>query len=184
MPNFPSTIKGELLFCHADNLNTDGIYPGKYTYNDDLAPDDMRKVVMENYDPKFVDIVKDSDVLVGGFNFGSGSSREQAATAIKSRGITIMIAGSFSDIFKRNSINNALLLLESPELVNDLKNSVGTTDLTKRTGWNAEIKVGEGKVIVKQNDGTEKVYKVGVLGKSVQELWLDGGLEGWVKQRL
>jgi len=184
LPNFPSTIKGELLFCHADNLNTDGIYPGKYTYNDDLTPDDMRKVVMENYDPKFVDIVKDSDVLVGGFNFGTGSSREQAATAIKSRGITIMIAGSFSDIFKRNSINNALLLLESPELVNDLKHSVGTSDLTKRTGWNAEIKVGEGKVIVKQDNGSEKVYKVGVLGRSVQELWIDGGLEGWVKQRL
>jgi homoaconitate hydratase len=184
LPNFPSTINGELLFCHADNLNTDGIYPGKYTYNDDLTPDDMRKVVMENYDPKFVDIVKDSDVLVGGFNFGTGSSREQAATAIKSRGITIMIAGSFSDIFKRNSINNALLLLESAELVNDLKNSVGTADLTKRTGWNAEIKVGEGKVIVKRDDGSEKVYKVGVLGRSVQELWLDGGLEGWVKQRL
>ncbi|KAI9283025.1 hypothetical protein BC943DRAFT_343943 [Umbelopsis sp. AD052] len=184
LPNFPSTIKGELLFCHADNLNTDGIYPGKYTYNDDLTADDMRKVVMENYDPKFVDIVKDSDVLVGGFNFGTGSSREQAATAIKSRGITIMIAGSFSDIFKRNSINNALLLLESPELVNDLKNNVGTSDLTKRTGWNAEIKVGEGKVIVKQADGSDKTYKVGVLGKSVQELWLDGGLEGWVKQRL
>lgn len=51
-------IKGELLFCHADNLNTDGIYPGKYTYNDEMTVDDMRKVVMENYDPEFVNIVK------------------------------------------------------------------------------------------------------------------------------
>jgi len=55
---FPESIKAELLFCHADNLNTDAIYPGKYTYVDDLTPDQMAKVVMENYDPKFVNLVQ------------------------------------------------------------------------------------------------------------------------------
>ncbi|KAI9489481.1 hypothetical protein BDB00DRAFT_876355 [Zychaea mexicana] len=184
LPNFPAVIKGELLFCHADNLNTDGIYPGKYTYNDDMTIDDMRKVVMENYDPEFVNIVKPGDVLVGGFNFGTGSSREQAATAIKSRNIQIMIAGSYSDIFKRNSINNALLLIDSPELSQDLKNEFGTESLTKRTSWNVAIHVAEGRVEVKKSDGSEKTYKVGGLGKSVQEIWLDNGLEGWVKERL
>ncbi|CAO3587052.1 unnamed protein product [Absidia cylindrospora] len=184
LPNFPSVIRGELLFCHADNLNTDGIYPGKYTYNDDMTTDDMKKVVMENYDPDFVNVVQKGDVLVGGFNFGTGSSREQAATAIKSRDITIMIAGSYSDIFKRNSINNALLLIESPELVNDLKTQLGTQALTKRTGWQVDIHVADGKVKVKKDDGSEKLYTVGALGKSVQEIWLDNGLEGWVKQRL
>ncbi|ORZ16272.1 hypothetical protein BCR42DRAFT_460805 [Absidia repens] len=184
LPNFPSVIRGELLFCHADNLNTDGIYPGKYTYNDDMTTDDMKKVVMENYDPDFVNVVQKGDVLVGGFNFGTGSSREQAATAIKSRDITIMIAGSYSDIFKRNSINNALLLIESPELVNDLKAQLGTQSLTKRTGWQVDIHVADGKVNVKKDDGSEKLYTVGALGKSVQEIWLDNGLEGWVKQRL
>ncbi|KAG0169138.1 mitochondrial Homoaconitase [Apophysomyces sp. BC1034] len=184
LPNFPSVIRGELLFCHADNLNTDGIYPGKYTYNDDMTADDMREVVMENYDPEFVNIVHKGDVLVGGFNFGTGSSREQAATAIKSRSIPIMIAGSYSDIFKRNSINNALLLIESPELVNDLKAQVGVKALTQRTKWQVEIHVAEGKVNVKKSDDSEKVYKVGALGKSVQEIWLANGLEGWVKERL
>ncbi|CAO3652715.1 unnamed protein product [Cunninghamella echinulata] len=184
LPNFPSVIKGELLFCPADNLNTDGIYPGKYTYNDDMTLEDMRKVVMENYDPDFVNVVQEGDVLVGGFNFGTGSSREQAATAIKSRGITIMVAGSYSDIFKRNSINNALLLIESPDLVNDLKSDMGTKSLTKRTGWQVEIHVADGKVNVKKSDGSQKLYKVGALGKSVQEIWLDNGLEGWVKNRL
>jgi homoaconitate hydratase len=184
LPNFPSVIKGELLFCPADNLNTDGIYPGKYTYNDDMTADDMRKVVMENYDPNFINVVKGGDVLVGGFNFGTGSSREQAATAIKSRDIQIMVAGSYSDIFKRNSVNNALLLIESPELVEDLKSEVGTADLTKRTGWNVEIHVAEGKVNVRKDNGEEKLYKVGALGKSVQEIWLANGLEGWVKERL
>jgi homoaconitate hydratase len=184
LPNFPSVIKGEILFCPADNLNTDGIYPGKYTYNDDMTTEDMKKVVMENYDPNFVNVVQEGDVLVGGFNFGTGSSREQAATAIKSRSIQIMVAGSYSDIFKRNSVNNALLLIESPELVNDLKNEVGTVDLTKRTGWNVDIHVAEGKVIVRKDNGHEKLYKVGALGKSVQEIWLANGLEGWVKERL
>lgn len=184
LPNFPSVIKGEILFCPADNLNTDGIYPGKYTYNDDMTTDDMKKVVMENYDPNFVNVVQSGDVLVGGFNFGTGSSREQAATAIKSRDIQIMVAGSYSDIFKRNSVNNALLLIESPELVNDLKAEVGTADLTKRTGWNVDIHVAEGKVVVRKDDGQEKLYKVGALGKSVQEIWLANGLEGWVKERL
>ncbi|KAI8050079.1 hypothetical protein BDF21DRAFT_351144 [Thamnidium elegans] len=184
LPNFPSVIKGEILFCPADNLNTDGIYPGKYTYNDDMTTDDMKKVVMENYDPNFVNIVQKGDVLVGGFNFGTGSSREQAATAIKSRDIQIMVAGSYSDIFKRNSVNNALLLIESPELVNDLKQEVGITDLTKRTGWNVDVHVAEGKIVVRKDNGQEKLYKVGALGKSVQEIWLANGLEGWVKERL
>ncbi|KAL9542795.1 hypothetical protein MBANPS3_008432 [Mucor bainieri] len=184
LPNFPSVIKGEILFCPADNLNTDGIYPGKYTYNDDMTTDDMKKVVMENYDPNFVNVVQSGDVLVGGFNFGTGSSREQAATAIKSRDIQIMVAGSYSDIFKRNSVNNALLLIESPELVNDLKAEVGTADLTKRTGWSVDIHVAEGKVVVRKDNGQEKLYKVGALGKSVQEIWLANGLEGWVKERL
>lgn len=57
IPGFPGTIKGELIFCDADNLNTDGIYPGKYTYVDDLTLEQMAKVVMENYDPKFANIV-------------------------------------------------------------------------------------------------------------------------------
>ncbi|KAI8997556.1 hypothetical protein BDB01DRAFT_712747 [Pilobolus umbonatus] len=184
LPNFPAVIKGELLFCHSDNLNTDGIYPGKYTYNDDMTADDMKKVVMENYDPEFVNIVQEGDVLVGGFNFGTGSSREQAATAIKSRNIPIMIAGSYSDIFKRNSVNNALLLIESPELVEDLKSEVGTSDLTKRTGWKVDIHVAEGRLVTRNSEGKEKTYKVGALGKSVQEIWLANGLEGWVKERL
>jgi len=53
LPEFPSVIEGDLLFCHQDNLNTDGIYPGKYTYIDDFTPEQQAGVVMENYDPEF-----------------------------------------------------------------------------------------------------------------------------------
>lgn len=55
-PRFASSLKGEILFCDADNLNTDGIYPGKYTYQDDMTPEMMAKVAMENYDPGFCNI--------------------------------------------------------------------------------------------------------------------------------
>ena len=66
---FPTQIEGELIFCHQDNLNTDGIYPGKYTYQDDMTPEQQAAVVMENYDPEFGKIVKNGNLLVGGFNF-------------------------------------------------------------------------------------------------------------------
>ncbi|KAG0224262.1 mitochondrial Homoaconitase [Actinomortierella wolfii] len=185
IPNFPAQLQGELLFCPADNLNTDGIYPGKYTYQDDIGPETMRKVVMENYDPEFAGLVKANDILIGGFNFGTGSSREQAATALLSAGIKLLIAGSFSETFKRNSINNGLLLMESPELVRDLVAARGKDKLTDRTGWQANISLASGKIRVRYGDqAEEKVYQVGGLGKSVQELWVAGGLENWVKERI
>ncbi|CAG8557005.1 2161_t:CDS:2 [Scutellospora calospora] len=179
---FPNTIKGQLLFCPADNLNTDGIYPGKYTYNDDITPKEMAKVVMENYDSKFANIVSKGDILVGGFNFGTGSSREQAAIAIKASGITLLIAGSYSQTFKRNSINNALICLESPELVQLLKSSYNSEEKTIRTRLDVEVKFAEGKILVKGSNGMDNVFGVGVLGKSVQEIWVAGGLENWVRQ--
>ncbi|GBC09860.1 hypothetical protein RclHR1_09170008 [Rhizophagus clarus] len=184
IPGFPETIKGELIFCHADNLNTDGVYPGKYTYVDDLTLEQMAKVVMENYDPKFANIVSKGDILVCGFNFGCGSSREQAATAIKASGIALVIAGSFSETFKRNSINNALLCLEAPDLVRLLKNKYGTNELTTRTKLDAKVKIAEGKVVVEGLNEPKTVFKVGVLGRSVQELWVANGLENWVKQSM
>jgi len=182
--NFPAQMTGEILFCHADNLNTDGIYPGKYTYQDDIGPETMRKVVMENYDTQFASIVKPSDILIGGFNFGTGSSREQAATALLSAGVKLLIAGSFSETFKRNSINNGLLLMESPELVRDLVKERGTAQLTDRTGWKATVSLASGKVHVSRVGLEDKIYRVGGLGRSIQELWVAGGLEGWVKERI
>ncbi|CAG8640840.1 12151_t:CDS:2 [Cetraspora pellucida] len=184
VPGFPDTIKGQMLFCPADNLNTDGIYPGKYTYVDDFPVEKMAKVVMENYDPNFASIVLKGDILVGGFNFGTGSSREQAATAIKACGISLLIAGTYSQTFKRNSINNALICLESPELVQLLKSSYNVEEKTIRTHLDVEVKFAEGKVLIKGLNGVDNEFRVGVLGKSVQEIWVADGLENWIKQRL
>src|SRR5207244_8751738 len=80
---FPETLRGRAMFMNRDNLNTDGIYAGKWTYKDDMKPAEMAAVIFENYDPNFRSIAKPGDIIVGGKNFGTGSSREQAATALK-----------------------------------------------------------------------------------------------------
>ena len=118
---FPEKVTGEIVWCSADNVNTDAIYPGKYTYQDNVSKADMAKVVMENFDPKFASLAEAGDILVSGYNFGCGSSREQAATAILAKGIRLVISGSFGNIFARNSINNALMGIEVPALIARLR---------------------------------------------------------------
>ena len=129
LAGFPRRIEGEIVFCDADNINTDGIYPGKYTYQDDVTVEKMATVCMENYDKEFSQIAKEGDILVSGFNFGCGSSREQAATAILAKKIPLVIAGSFGNIFSRNSINNALMGVEVPRLIKRLRETFSTTQL-------------------------------------------------------
>jgi homoaconitate hydratase len=176
---FHSQINGELIYCYQDNLNTDGIYPGKYTYNDDITPLGQAKVVMENYDPEFGSIVKKGDILAGGFNFGTGSSREQAATALKYRGIRLLIAGSFNDTYKRNALNNGFLVIECPELCNDLKKEFGEEKFTVRTG--ISVKIDFNKSILIAGD---KSYSIDPVGEAAQELIVAGGLEEWVRKEL
>ena len=177
--NFPETISGELVFCYQDNLNTDGIYPGKYTYIDDFTPAQQAGVVMENYDPQFAVMIKKGDILVGGYNFGTGSSREQAATALKYAGIQIVIAGSFSETFKRNALNNGYLVIESPEIVDDLKSYFGTDRLSVKTGAKAVIDFRKSIIFA---DGRE--FPFSPVGAAAQELVVMGGLESWVKGNL
>jgi homoaconitate hydratase len=78
---------------------------------------------MQNYDPAFSSVAREGDILVSGFSFGCGSSREQAATAILAKGIPLVVSGSFGNIFSWNSINNALVGLEVPKLVERLRQS-------------------------------------------------------------
>ncbi|MCW8818086.1 MAG: homoaconitase [Ignavibacteriaceae bacterium] len=179
LPEFPSVIEGNLLFCHQDNLNTDGIYPGKYTYMDDFTPEQQAEVVMENYDPEFGKIANKGDVVVGGFNFGTGSSREQAATAFKYKGIACVIAGSFSETYARNAINNGFLIIECFDLVNDLKEKYGKEKLTVQTNKKVKIDFGNSSITF---DG--KDYSIDPVGEAAQELIIAGGLEEWVKKNL
>jgi homoaconitate hydratase len=179
IPGFPEIVEGELIFCPQDNLNTDGIYPGKYTYIDDFTPEQQAQVVMENYDPEFGKIVKEGDILVGGFNFGSGSSREQAATALKYRGLRLLVAGSFSETYKRNALNNGFMAIEAPELVIDFKKRFGVEKLTVKTGIVAQINFRKSILTV---EGKE--YAIGPVGTAAQELIVTSGLENWVKANL
>jgi homoaconitate hydratase len=176
---FPKILTGELIFCYQDNLNTDGIFPGKYTYIDEFTPKQQSEVVMENYDPEFVKIAKEGDILAGGFNFGTGSSREQAATALKYKGIRLVIAGSFSETYKRNALNNGFLLIECPKLVQNLKSRFGKDKLTVKTGLTAEIDFTKSRI---QLDS--KYFQIDPVGAAAQELIVFGGLEEWVKRNL
>jgi homoaconitate hydratase len=176
---FPKKVTGDLVYCHQDNLNTDGIYPGKYTYIDDFTPKQQAGVVMENYDPEFGKLVKDGDILVGGFNFGTGSSREQAATALKYRGIRLVLAGSFSETYKRNALNNGFLAIEAPELARDLKKKFGTDKLTVATNIKATIDFTKAILTA---DGKE--YHISPVGAAAQELIVVSGLERWVRKKI
>ena len=187
LPGFPEKVEGEIVFCDADNINTDGIYPGKYTYQDNVSTEKMAEVCMENYDPAFGSVAREGDVLVAGFNFGCGSSREQAATAILARRIPLVVAGSFGNIFSRNSINNALMGVEVPRLVQRLRETFGGADgvLTRRTGWTFLWDVRRSKVTVTEGPGGETwSQKVGELPPNVQEIIARGGLEKWVKSQI
>ncbi|KAH6987997.1 aconitase a/isopropylmalate dehydratase [Ilyonectria sp. MPI-CAGE-AT-0026] len=187
LPGFPERIEGEIVFCDADNINTDGIYPGKYTYQDGLTKEDMAMVCMENYDTEFRTTTNPGDILVAGFNFGCGSSREQAATAILAKQIPLVVSGSFGNIFSRNSINNALMGLEVPRLVERLRETYKEdTDkpLTRRTGWKLVWDVRRSKVVITEKDGKTWEQKVGELPPNVQEIIARGGLEKWVKAEI
>jgi homoaconitate hydratase len=189
LEGFPEKIEGEIVFCDTDNINTDGIYPGKYTYQDGVSKEKMAEVCMENYDPSFGQIAKEGDILVSGFNFGCGSSREQAATAILAKQIPLVVAGSFGNIFSRNSINNALIGVEVPKLIERLRETFKSEDkekaLTRRTGWTFSLDLRRNKVTVTEGEGG-KVWdqKVGEIPPSVQEIIARGGLENWVKREI
>ena len=104
----------------------------------------------------------------------------------QARNIPLVIAGSFGDIFKRNSINNALLCLEVPLLLEKLRALYRDEErmLTKRTGWKIRWDVRNSLVTIQEGGGEKWEVKVGDLGGAVQELFVKGGLEGWVKSRL
>jgi homoaconitate hydratase len=175
---FPPSVRGRVLFIDKDNLNTDGIYAGKHTYRDDMTPEQMAAVTFENYDPNFNALYEKGDVVVGGLNFGTGSSREQAATALKFKGIPCVIAASFSETYKRNAFNNGFVVFECPELVTHLRAS-----LTNRapTTVAPEITIDYGKSILTIAD---KSFSFPPLSPAAQELIVAGGAENVVANRL
>ena len=183
LPGFPDRVRGRLIFLAADNINTDQIYGKDYTYRDDMTPEMMAKVIMENYDPQLSTQAQAGDVFVGGYNFGTGSSREQAVTSLQAREIPMVIAASFSQTYLRNAFNNGFLCIEAPQLVGRL-----------REQFAAQLK-GAGKTIM-PGDEVEVDFTSGVityrgdkfhfppLGSVPQSLVVAKGVENLVARKL
>ena len=98
---------------YGDNVDTDVIIPARYLNTSDKK--ELASHCMEDLDKTFRDRVENGDIMVAGFNFGCGSSREHAPIAIKESGISLVIAKSFARIFYRNSINIGLAIVECPD---------------------------------------------------------------------
>ncbi len=132
-------IKGH-IFKYGDDINTDVIFPGRYTYVS-MSSEELATHALEDLDPLFSKEVRKGDVIVAGKNFGMGSSREQAATSLVACGIGAIIAKSFSRIFFRNAINNGLLVI----IQKDVYDIAEKNDLVEIDTENGIIKVN-GKV--------------------------------------
>jgi homoaconitate hydratase len=183
LPGFPERVHGRLVFAPQDNVNTDAIYGKDYTYRDDMTAEMMAKVVMENYDPQFASRTGVGDVIVSGFNFGAGSSREQAVTCLKAKGIPMVIAASFSQTYLRNAYNNGFLCVEVPELVKRLREQfakeVAAKEKTIIPGETIDVDFTSG-TIGWRGEG----FAFPALGSVPQSLVIAGGVENLVAKRL
>lgn len=183
LPGFPARVKGRLVFMPQDNINTDAIYGKDYTYRDDMTPEMMARVIMDNYDPQFSARTRAGDVIVGGFNFGTGSSREQAVTCLKAKSIPVVIAASFSQTYLRNAYNNGFLCIEVPALVNKLRaqfaNEIAAKEKTIIPGQNVEIDFTSCTLIWQGESFTFLP-----LGNVPQSLVIAGGAENIVARKL
>jgi len=183
LPGFPERVKGRLVFMPNDNVNTDAIYGKDYTYRDDMSREMMAKIVMENYDPQFASRTQAGDVIVSGFNFGTGSSREQAVTCLKAKGIPLLIAASFSQTYLRNAYNNGFLCVEVPELVKKLREQfapqIAAKEKTIIPGDDIDIDFTSGTIAWR---GEEFAFPP--LGSVPQSLVIADGVENLVAKRL
>ena len=151
-----------------NNIDTDVILPGKYLVLVD--PKELAKHALEGLDPAFPDKAKKGVIIVGGKNFGCGSSREQAPLALKYSGVKCVIAESFARIFFRNAINIGLPVIECKDI------SEAVSDGDKLT-----VDFETGKI---ENVSKGKCFQVKKLPPFIQEILSDGGLINNLQRRL
>ena len=150
-----------------DNINTDEIIPARYLNTSD--PAELAKHCMEDADPNFMKKIQEGDIIVGGENFGCGSSREHAPISIKAAGISCVIAKSFARIFYRNAINIGLPIFTSVEAVEQLKK-----------GDKVEVNVTKGEIL---KSGRTKPFKSEVFPAFIKEMIRAGGLMEYAKKK-
>lgn len=170
--SFPSSINSAAIFCNNDNINTDAIYPGKYTYQDNMTPEEMADVVFENYSSSFTKVFTGNQIICAGYNFGCGSSREQAASALKYKDIKAVIAASFSDTYLKNAINNGLICITQQEFISYLRNSLNSNAGVFSLPGNMEIDFTQGTIVYNNRN-----FLFSPPNSYVQEIISAGGLE-------
>jgi 3-isopropylmalate/(R)-2-methylmalate dehydratase small subunit len=149
-----------------DNLNTDEIIPARY--NITIIPQELAKNVFCEIKPEYVKTVQPGDVIVGGQNFGCGSSREHAPIAIKGSGAKCIIASSYARIFFRNAINIGLPILECPEAV---------VDITE--GDDVDVDLASGQIMNRTNGNQ---YQACALPDFVLKIAEAGGIVNFLKE--
>jgi homoaconitate hydratase len=175
---FQRKVAGRVLWLGVDNMNTDGIYAGAMTYRDDVTEAQMADAAMANYDPSFVGIAQAGDIIVSGENFGTGSSREQAATCLKVRGIACVVAASFSQTYVRNAINNGFICLTCPDLVAHLRATLHDDAPTVPSG---RLDIDFERATMSFDGQT---FGFTPLGEVPQGIIVAGGAEAVVRRRL
>ncbi|MBP8672981.1 MAG: 3-isopropylmalate dehydratase small subunit [Synergistales bacterium] len=155
-------------WVYGNDVDTDVIIPARYLVTSD--PEELGRHCMEDLDPEFIKKMKPGDVVVGGENFGCGSSREHAPLALKSAGVSCVIAASFARIFFRNAINVGLPIFESSEAVNGI--SAGD-----------EVEVDPSTGIIR-NLSKGEIYRATSYPPFLRHLIEVGGLVPYVRERL
>ncbi|MDY4879183.1 MAG: 3-isopropylmalate dehydratase small subunit [Gemmiger sp.] len=156
------------VFKYGDNIDTDVIIPARYLNTQ--SPAELAAHCMEDIDKTFITRVKAGDIMVGGENFGCGSSREHAPVAIKAAGISCVIAKSFARIFYRNSINMGLPILECPEACDAISD-----------GDVVSIDADTGTII---DETTGVAFHAQPFPPFIQEIINEGGLVARTKKKL
>lgn len=155
------------VFRYGDNVDTDVIIPARYL--NAPSPEELARHCMEDIDPQYATTVKAGDIMVGGWNFGCGSSREHAPLAIQASGAACVIAASFARIFYRNAINIGFPILECPEAAEGIRNG-DTVSVDFATG-----------VIVNETTGVK--YQASGFPAFIEKIIDAGGLLPYLKAR-
>lgn len=151
---------------YGDNVDTDVIIPARYLNTIDKK--ELASHCMEDIDADFHKKIKDGDIMIAGWNFGCGSSREHAPIAIKESGISLVIAKSFARIFYRNSINIGLAIVECPEAADAIAN-----------GDEVEADLDSGKIFDKT---TGQTFDTKPFPEFIQNIISNGGLVESIKK--
>ena len=156
------------VFKYGDNVDTDVIIPARYL--NAPSPEELAKHCMEDIDASFATTVKPGDIMVGGANFGCGSSREHAPISIRACGVRCVIAASFARIFYRNSINIGFPILECPEAAAAINN-----------GDTVSVDFATGKIV---DETTGESFQAVALPPFIEKIVEHNGLLPYLKARM